>query len=57
MVIVATMMSDNGRSDRAPSIGETANLEYVTNRPVIASSSRLKASMSRSRNHPSDAIR
>ena len=57
MQIVAMMMSDSGSSDRVPSIGETAKPEWVTSRPVITSSSRLKASMSRSRNHPSDAIR
>ena len=57
MQIVAMMMSDNGSSDRPPSIGETAKPDSVASRPVIASSSRLKASMSRSRNHPTDAIR
>ena len=51
------IMSDSGSSDREPSIGATAKPECVTSRPVMASSSRLKASMSRSRNHPSEAIR
>ena len=54
---VAMMMSDIGRTERAPSIGATAKLEPATSRPVITTSSRLNATISRSRNHPSDAIR
>ena len=45
------------RQQRPGSTGGTGEAGIRTSRPVITSSSRLKASMSRSRNHPSDAIR
>ena len=57
MHAVAIMMNDSGSTDRVPSIGATAKPESDTSRPVITNSSRLKASMTRSRNHEREAIR
>ena len=57
MQIVAMTMSDSGRIDFEPSSGTTTKSEWATSRTVITSNSRLKASMRRSRNHPSEAIR
>ena len=57
MQTVAINMNDKGSTDRAPSIGATAKPEWVASRPVIANSTKVKASMIRSRNHERDAIR
>ena len=54
---VAMTMSASGKMDRLPSMGETVKWDWVTSRPVITSSSALKANISRSRNQPSDAMR
>ena len=58
MQIVAMMMSDIGSSDRSPLSGmRRRSSDPDSSSPVTTSSRRANASISRSRNHPSDAIR
>jgi len=54
---VAMMMSDSGRSELLPLRGMSAKSDPDNTSPVTTSSSSANASIIRSRNQPSDAMR
>ncbi len=57
MQIVAIKMSDMGSSDLSPASGMSAKFEPDSSSPVITSRKSANASIRRSLNHPSEAMR